>query len=144
MILFLVNNIKRGTSSIMDDRYVKLGDNKKILYFDANILYGHSMSQPLPCDKMEMWHGHPDLYMNNLEEIKNAPDDSDIGYFVKVDLRYPDYIKEKMKNFLFCPENKVVHKDKFNDYMQKIKFKNYAKVKKLLCDWIDKILFISL
>ena len=31
-------------------------------------LYGHSMSQPLPTDKIEMWHGHPDLYMNKLEK----------------------------------------------------------------------------
>ena len=31
---------------------------------DATNLYGHSMSQPSPYDEIEMWHGHPDLYMN--------------------------------------------------------------------------------
>ena len=27
---------------------------------DATNLYGHSMSQMLPYDEIEMWHGHPD------------------------------------------------------------------------------------
>ena len=45
----------------MGYRYVKSDVNKKILYTDANNLYGHSMSQPLPYHEIEMWHGHPDL-----------------------------------------------------------------------------------
>ena len=78
--------------------------------------------------------------MNWLEEILNTPDDSDIGYFVVVDLRYPDNIKGKTKNFPFCPRNKIIHKDKLNDneYMKQIKPKNYAKFKKLIYDWTDK------
>ena len=83
-------------------------------------------------DKIEMWHGHPDLYVNKLEEILNTPDDLDIGYFVEVDLRYPNHIKEEeTKNFPFCLENNVIHKDKYNDYMKKIKPKNYTKAKKI-------------
>ena len=58
------------------------------------------MIQPLPYDEIEMWHGHSDLYMNKLEEILNTPDDSDIGFFIEVDLRYPDNIK-KCKDFCF-------------------------------------------
>ena len=118
----------------MGDRYVKSNENKKIFYIDSNNLYGHSMSQPLPYDEIEMWHGDPDLYMNWLEEILNTPDDSDIGYFIEADLRYHDNIKEKTKNFPFAPENKIIHKDKYNDndYMKQIKPKNYAKSKKLM------------
>ena len=41
----------------------------------ATILYGHSLIQPLPYDIIEMWHGHPDLYINKLEEILNTPND---------------------------------------------------------------------
>ena len=44
MILLLENNIRGGISSVMGDRYIKSDDNKKILYIDANNLYGHSMS----------------------------------------------------------------------------------------------------
>ena len=140
LILTLENNIRGGISSVMGDRYVKSDENKKILYMDATNVYGHSMSQFLTYDEIEMWHGDPDKYWNWLDEILNTPDDADIGFFVEVDLKYPDDIKEKTKNFPFCPENKIIHKDKYNDneYMKQIKPKNYAKSKKLICYWTDK------
>ena len=68
----------------------------------------------------------------------NTPDACDIGYFLEVDLRYPANIKEKLKKFPSCPENEIIPKDKYNDYMKKTKPKNYTKVKKLKCDWTDK------
>ena len=77
---------------------------------DATNLYGHSMIQPLPYDEIEMWHGHPDLYVNKVDEsliILNTPDDSGFGYFVEVDLIYPDDIKEKTKSFANAPEKKL-------------------------------------
>ena len=77
---------------------------------DAINLFGHSMFQILLYDEIEMWHGHPDLYMNKLEDILNAPDDSNICYFVEVDLKYSDKIREKTKNCPFCPEKKYVMK----------------------------------
>ena len=138
MILLLESNIRGGISSVMSDRYVKSDENKKILYMDATNLYGHSMSQMLPYDEIEMWHGHPDLYMNWLEEILNTPDDNEIGYFLEVDLKYPDNIKEETKHFPFCPENKKIDPDKYTDYMKKMKAKNYAKSKKFICDWTNK------
>ena len=138
LILLIENNIRGGISSVMGDRNVESDQNKKILYIDAFNLYGYSMSQMLPYDEIEMWHGHADHYMNWLEEILNTPDDSDIGYFLEVDLKYPDNIKEKTKNFPFCPENKKTIPDKYNDYMNKMKPKNYTKSKKLICDGSDK------
>ena len=95
---------------------------------DATNLYGHSMSQLLPYDEIEMSQGHPDLYMNWLEEILNTSDKSDIGYFVEVDLKYPDNIKEKSKIFPFCPENKVIPTDKYNDYLKKKATKELYKI----------------
>ena len=68
----------------------------------------YMVTQMLPYGEIEMWHGHPDKYWNWLEEILNTPDDSDIGYFLENDLMYPDNIKEKTKNFPFCPENKKI------------------------------------
>ena len=106
LILLIEKNIRGGISSVMGDRYVNSDGNKKILHMDATNLYGHSMSQLLPYDEIEMWHGHPDLYMNWLEEILNTPDDNEFGYFLEVDLKFPDNLKEKTKNFPFFPENK--------------------------------------
>ena len=132
MILLLENNIRGGISSIMGDRYIKSDDNKKILYIDANNLYGHSMSQYLPYDEIK--------FDNNvtLEDIINTPDDNDIGYFVEVDLIYPNNIKQKTKNFPFASVNKKINPDNFSDYMKENLPNTYIQNKKLICDWSDK------
>ena len=115
MILLLENHTRGGISSVTGDRYLKSDENKKILYMDATNLYGHSMSQVLPYDEIEMWRDHPDLYMKWLEEILNTTDDNEIGYFLEVNLKYPDNIKEKTKHFPFCPENIIFPEEKYND-----------------------------
>ena len=91
MILLLENNIRGGISSVMGNRYIKSDKNKKILFIDANNLYGHSMSQYLPYDEIK--------FDNNvtLEDIINTPDDNDIGYFIEVDLINSDDINKKQK-----------------------------------------------
>ena len=131
MILLLENNIRGGILSVMGDRYIK-SDKKKVLFIDANNLYGHSMSQYLPYDEIK--------FDDNvkLEDILNTPDDGDIGYFIGVDLTYPNKIKKKTKNFPFAPMNKKINPDTFNDYMKEIKPDNYASTKNLICDWSDK------
>ena len=105
--LELENIVREDTSSVMGDRCVKPDETKKIVYMVVTNLYVHSMIPRLLYEKIEMWHGHPDLYMNKLEQILYTSDDSDIGYFLEVDLRYPDSIKEKTKNFRLTPETKV-------------------------------------
>ena len=49
MILLKENNIRGGISSVKGDRYVESDDNTKIMYIDANNVYGHS--PPLPYDE---------------------------------------------------------------------------------------------
>ena len=132
MILLLENNIRGSISSVMGNRYVKSDENKKILFADANILYGHSMSQTLPYVEMKF-----DKNVK-LEEILITPDDNDIGYFIEVDLTYPDNIKEKTKHFPFAPVNKKIDTDNFSDYMKTIKPDTYTQTSKLICDWTDK------
>ena len=78
-ILLLENSFRGGISSVMGNRYVKSNENKKILYEEATNLYGHSMSQVLPDDEIEMWHGHRDVYTNKVEEILKTPNDGNIG-----------------------------------------------------------------
>ena len=116
----------------MGDRYVKSDEDKKILYIDANNLYGYAMSEYLPYDEIKI---NNDI---KLEDILNTSDDSDYGYFIEVDLKYPDEIKEKTKYFPFAPENKFAPQDKFTDYMNNMKGDSYTACKKLICDWTDK------
>ena len=98
----------------MGDRYVESDENTEILYIDATNIYGHSMSQPLPYDEIEL-----DKNIR-LEDILSAPDYSDIGYFIEIDLTYPDNIKEKTKNFPFAPENRKINPDDLSEYMKEI------------------------
>ena len=97
LILLIENNIRGGISSVMGDRYTKSDEDNSILYIDATNLYGHSMSQMLPYEEIEIWHGHPDKFWKWLDEILNTPDENEIGYVLEVDLKYPDNIKEKTK-----------------------------------------------
>ena len=91
----------------MGDRYISSDENKYIIYFDANNLNGWAMCQLITYDEIEILHGRPNLSMDKLEGILKTADDSDIGYFVEVDLKYPDNKKQK-KNFLFAPEIKKI------------------------------------
>ena len=95
MILLIENIIRGRISSVMGDRYIKSDENKKILYIDANNLYGHSMSEPLPYDEIKF----DDTV--KLEDILNTLDDSDKGYLIEADLIYPDNMKEN-KKFTIC------------------------------------------
>ena len=113
----------------MGDRFIKSNKNKKILYIEANNLYGYSMSQPLPYDEIKF-----DKNIK-LENILKTPDDSDVGYFVEADLTYPDNIKHKTKKFSFAPVNKKINPDVFNDYMKEIRPDTYVQSSKLICDW---------
>ena len=97
--MLIENNIRGGVSAVMGDRYVKSEENKKILYKDANKLYRWALSESLPSDEINF---HKNV---KLEDIINT-DDSDTGYFIEVDLKYPDNIEEEPKTFPFAPENK--------------------------------------
>ena len=132
LILLIENNIRGGISSVMGARYVKSDKNNKIIYADATNLYGHSMSQFLSYDEIKF---EKDIC---LEEILNTPDDSEIGCFLEVDLKYPDNVKQKTKYFPFCPENKKIDPNKYNKYMKSIIPEKYIKSKKLISDWTDK------
>ena len=90
------------------------------------------MNQPLPYDEIKF-----DKNVK-LEDIINTPDDSDIGYFVEIDLTYLDNIKEKTKNFPLTPVNNKINPDDFNDYKKEIKPDTYIQSKKVIFDWSDK------
>ena len=89
------NNIRGGISSVFGDTYVKSGENHKILYFDANNIYGYPTIQCLPYDEIKF-----DANVN-LQDTSNNSDDFYVCYFVESDLKYQDEIKEKTKFFHF-------------------------------------------
>ena len=62
----------------------------------------------LPYDEIEMWHGHPDLYVKKLHETLNTSIDNDFGFFVEVDLKYPVNLKWKTKKLPICTWKKFM------------------------------------
>ena len=48
LLLLLENNIRGGISSVMGPRFIESNEKTKLLYIDANNLYGWAMSQYLP------------------------------------------------------------------------------------------------
>ena len=49
----------------------------------------------------------------NSKDLLNTRDDSGIGYFLEVDIKYPD--EKKGKKVFICPEKNFSSPDKFND-----------------------------
>ena len=89
-----------------------------LMYLDANNLYGWAMSQKLPVNGFK-WVEK--LSRFNERFIKNYNENSDIGYFLEVDIDYPKELFNLHKDLPFLPERKKVNK-----------------VEKLICSVEDK------
>ena len=65
------------------------------------------MSQKLPVNKFE-WIEETSQF--NEDFIKNYNKESDEGYFLEVDVQYPEKLHEFRNNLLFLPERKKIKK----------------------------------
>ena len=100
--------------------YDKNIESSYLTYLDANNLYGWAMSQKLPVNGFK-WKN--DLSRFNERFIKNCNVNSDIGYFLEVDVEYPKKLFGSHKDLRFLPERKKLEK-----------------VEKLFCSIEDKAL----
>ena len=80
-----------------------------LMYLDANNLYGWAMSQKLPVNGFK-WVEKSRLSRFNERFIKNYNENSDIGYFLEVDIDYPKELFNLHKDLPFLPERKKVNK----------------------------------
>ena len=147
LLLLLENNIRGGISSVMGPRFIESDENTKLLYIDANNLYGWAMSQYLPTGdfkKMRSCHEamqYDSALMNEIkEDILNTPDDNEFGNFIECDLEYPAEIKEKTENFPLCPYQAKADPNLFSEYMNSVKQPNYKPTEKRMCDLTKKII----
>ena len=132
----------------MSDRYVQStsdiqqDENSKLVYIDANNLYGWAMSEYLPTGdfkKVNFSENDDDSVIVDeiKEDIINTPDDNEYGYFIECDSEYPAEIKEKTENF-FCPYQTKADPNLFSDYMNSVKQPNYKPTLKLMCNVTNK------
>ena len=80
-----------------------------LIYLDTNNLYGWAMSQKLPVNGFK-WIKNLSQFNENF--IRNYDENRDIGYFLKVDIDYPEKVLNLHKDLPFLPERKKVIKYK--------------------------------
>ena len=78
-------------------------------YLDASNLYGWAMSQKLPVNGFK-WVEKSKLSRCNERFIKKYNENSDIGYFLEVNIDYPKELFNLHKDLQFLPERKTVNK----------------------------------
>ena len=100
-----------------NNKYLKDYDPKKpsifISYLDMNKLYGWAMSEYLPCGSFS-WLTNIDKF-----DIMSISEKSPIGYFLEIDLEYPDELHELHNDFPLATEKFAVSSD-MSKYCKKL------------------------
>ena len=122
--LFIEKGLRGGISYIAkryakaNNKYINDYDHKKpstfISYLDMNNLYGRAMSEYLPYDGFE-WLKNVDKF-----NVMSINDKSPIGYFLEVDLEYPDELCELHNDYPLAAEKLAVSSDMLSKYCKKI------------------------
>ena len=90
-----------------NNKYMKDYDKNKELtylqYWDVNNLYGWAMSQKLPVNSFEQIK-HTSHFNEDFQKKKNYNKESDEGYFLEVDVHYPEKLHELHNDLPFLSE----------------------------------------
>ena len=118
--LFFEKGLRRGLSYIAkryakaNNKYMKDYDPKKpsklITYLDMNNLHGWAMSEYLPYGEFK-WLKIVDEF-----DVNSVSEKSPIGYFLQVDLEYPDQLHELQNYYPLAPEKLAVSSDVLSKY----------------------------
>ena len=122
--LFIEKGLRGGISFIAkrfdkaNNEYCPDYDPKKastlISYLDMNNLYGYAMSEYLPYGIFK-WLKNIDNF-----DIMSMSEKSSIGYFLEVDLEYPEELHELHNDSPLAPEKLGVSSDMLSKYCEKI------------------------
>ena len=85
--------------------YDKSIESSYLTYLGASNLHGRAMSQKLPVNGF-MWV----KYLSKFNGDRNYNEDSDVGYFLEVDVEYPKKLFGSHKDLPFLPERKKLEK----------------------------------
>ena len=93
-----------------------------ITYLDKNNLYGWAMSEYLPYGEFE--------WLKNVDklDVMSINEKSEIGYFLEVDLEYPNELHELHNDYPLAPEKLAVSSDMLSKYCKKIADKYEIKI----------------
>ena len=88
-------------------KYNKNMPSSYLMYFDANNLYGWAMCKKLPTDGFK-WIDNLSIFTEDF--IKNYNENSDVGYFLEVDIKYPKELFNKHEDLPFLPKREKINK----------------------------------
>ena len=126
-----------------NNKYMNAYDSEKlstfITYLDKNNLYGWAMSECLPYGEFE--------WLENIDgfDINSISEKSDTGYFLDVDLEYPDELHKLHNDYPLAPEKLAVTNDMLSKYCKEIADKYDIKVgdvKKLIPNLGNKTKYV--
>ena len=130
--LFIEKGLRGGISCIAkryakaNNKYTKNYDPKKpskfIIYLDTNNSYGWGLSAYLPYGEFK-WFKNVDGF-----DVNSIGEKSEIGYFLEVDLEYPDELHKLHNDYPLAPEKLAVSSDVLSKYFQGIADKYGIKV----------------
>ena len=93
------------------NKYMKDYDKNKessyLQYWDVNNLYGWAMSQKFPQNNFERIKDNSQF---NKDYIKNYNEESDEGFFLEVDVQYPEKLHDLHNDLPFLPEIMKIEK----------------------------------
>ena len=126
--LFIEKGLRGGISYIAkrhskaNNEYCPDYDKNKpstfISYLDMNNLYGWAMNEYLPYGRFEWLENIDKFDIMSISEC-NSIDKSPIGYFLEVDLEYPEALHELHNDFPLAPEKLTVSSDMLSKYCKK-------------------------
>ena len=94
-----------------NNRYMKYYDKNKepsyLSYWDVNNFYGWAIPQKSPVKSFE-WIEETSQFKEDF--IKNYNEESDEGYFIEVDVQYPEKIYKLHSDLAFLPEKEKLKK----------------------------------
>ena len=138
---FFIEKGMRGGISYISERHAKADDDNTIMCWDANNLYGWAMIQPLPVSDFKFLT-IKEINKFNLDSIS---ENSEIGYILEVNLKYPKELHDLHSDCPLCPEKIEVSSDMLSRYCNNIANKYEIKVggvKKLIPNLGDKVKYL--
>ena len=103
--------------------YDKTKPEKHIAYIDMNNLYGSAMSEYLPYGGIKWVKNNNEI----VNKILNKSDNNLHGYFVEVDLDYPENLHDYHKDYPLATEKVKIKDELLSPYCLEIKNKNDIK-----------------
>ena len=117
-ISFIANQLARANHPGLGEHFDIQKAISYIFMVDCNNQYGWAMSQYLPTGGFK-WMDEKSL-VEWVEFIKSQEDEQGQGYFLEVDLEYPEELHDAHDTFPCAPEHVRIEKDMLSDYQKEL------------------------